>query len=86
MTNASHNTTGNFSQIHIKTIKSHVRFPTLKCLIFINAKEKNKMNWLEKILKNEQLCNNLSSFLDQYEAPDLAEALQLYRITHQTYE
>lgn len=49
------------------------------------CKGKNKMNWLEKILKNEQLCNNLSSFLDQYEAPDLAEALQLYRITHQTY-
>lgn len=43
------------------------------------------MNWLKKILGNEHLYNNLSSFLDQYEVSDLEKALQLYRTTHQTY-
>lgn len=43
------------------------------------------MNWLEKISANEHLCNNLASFLDQYEASDLEKALQLYRTAHQTY-
>lgn len=43
------------------------------------------MNWLEKISADERLYNNLSSFLNQYEASDLEKALQLYRSAHQTY-
>jgi len=43
------------------------------------------MNWIEEISANEQLYNNLSSFLNEYETSDLEEALQLYRNTHQTY-
>ena len=43
------------------------------------------MNWLEKISANDQLYNNLASFLDQYEESGLEKALQLYRTTHQAY-
>lgn len=43
------------------------------------------MNWLEKILTNEHLYNNLSLFLEQYGASDLEKALQLYCTTHQIY-
>lgn len=43
------------------------------------------MNWLEKISADDQLYNNLASFLDQYEVSDLEKALHLYRSTHQTY-
>lgn len=68
-----------------KTIKNHIRFPSLKCLLHRNTKEKESMNWLEKISADGHLYNNLSSFLNQYEASDLEKALQLYRATHQTY-
>lgn len=43
------------------------------------------MNWLEKISADEQLYNNLVSFLNQYEETGLENALHLYRTTHQTY-
>ena len=43
------------------------------------------MNWLEKISANDQLYNNLASFLDQSEESGLEKALQLYRTTHQAY-
>lgn len=43
------------------------------------------MNWLEKISTNEHLCNNLSLFLNLYEASDLEKALQRYHAAHQIY-
>lgn len=43
------------------------------------------MNWLEKISADDQLYNNLASFLDQYEESGLQTALQLYRTAHQAY-
>lgn len=43
------------------------------------------MNWLEKISADEQLYNNLVSFLNQYEETGLENALHLYRTAHQAY-
>ena len=43
------------------------------------------MNNLQNILQNEELYNDLSSFLNEYSTSDLKKALQLYRDTHQSY-
>lgn len=43
------------------------------------------MNWLEKIIADDKLYNDLVSFLDQYDISALKKALHLYRTTHQTY-
>lgn len=43
------------------------------------------MNWIQKISADERQCDNLVSFLNQYEVSDLGHALQLYRNMHQTY-
>lgn len=43
------------------------------------------MDWIQKILEDKEQCEALSSFLRQYDVPDLGRALQLYREMHQVY-
>ncbi len=43
------------------------------------------MNWLKKYQLDNDLGNNLSDFLEQYEPSSLKQALQFYIDTHQEY-